>query len=257
VSDDLLVATQAVAAVLPLALLELWCAWTGAGERARTRWLTAAVLGALLAAWALLGSSALARPPAPTLVTMAGLWIPLLGGVVPAIRAAVASLPEAPRQASLRPRVLPFGPVAFVLPVVAWAAIVFAVALAGPPPPLAWVGPAVGLALLVPLRRMLRFGLYEPEPLGGADPSALAARYDAFRRTRIRGLYVLGVGIPLLATASAAAWLLPGAPGLRGWAGGIAGAAVGLAGALFGTWADAQRYLLRREQAGLPPPTRV
>jgi len=38
------------------------------------------------------------------------------------------------------------------------------------------------------------------------------------------------------------------------WAGALAGTAVGVWGALYGTWADAQRYLLRRELAGADPP---
>jgi hypothetical protein len=252
--NDVMVWSIAVALVSPLLFVELWCLWTGVRGAGPIRVATLVALALFGGVVFLVGKDAIARPPVPTLVIMGGAWTLLFGFGVPLLRREFRAIPEAPRSASLRPRTLPFGPAAFRLPLLAWAAIVAALVVAGPPPPLAWIGPALGLASLLLAKPMLRIGLYEPEPLGGPDPAALADRYAAFRRTRLVGLYVLVVAMSLVMTASGGVFLLAReSDPWTGWAGGLGGACIGLLGALFGTWADAQRYLLRREQAGLPP----
>lgn len=251
---DVMVWSSAATLVTPLAFVELWCLLTGVRGTGRLRLATLGALAIYGGALALYGKEALAHPPVPTLVMMGGCWSLLLGFGLPLLRREFRALPDVPRTASLRPRTLPLGPTAFLWPLGLWAALVAALLVVGPPPPLAWIGPALGLLSLLAAKPMLRIGLYEPETLGGPDPAALAQRYAAFRKTRILGLYVLIVAMSLVMTASAGAFLLHPATGsLAGWAGGIGGALIGLLGAFFGTWADAQRFLLRREQAGLPP----
>lgn len=252
--SDVMVWSTAATLAAPLVFVEFWCFLTGVRGSGRLRLATLLALALYGGAVLAFGKDALARPPVPTLVMLAGCWGLLWGFGVPLLRSEFQALPAAPRSATLRPRALPLSTSAFVAPAVAWAAIVAALVVLGPPPPLAWIGPVLGLVQLLVAKPLLRVGFYEPEPLGGADPAALAGRYDAFRRRRIRGLYALLVTMSLSVTASAGLFFLaPPQGSLGGWIGGFGGAAIGLLGALFGTWADAQRYLLRREQAGLPP----
>jgi hypothetical protein len=110
--------------------------------------------------------------------------------------------------------------------------------------PLWWLGPLGGLGALLLLRFTLRLSVLEPEPLGGPDPTGLERRYALFRRKRVRGMYWLMVVLALVLTGG----------GRVALGGSILGAVIGLWGALFGTWADAQRYLLRRQLSGAEPP---
>lgn len=242
----------ALMTVAPAAFLALWCAWTGLRGMRRTLLATLACLVAY-------GAYAAAMP-AGTVASSAlsmMLWglVPCFGlcwgFVVPTIRAAVAALPPVPRGARLATRRIELPRAAFVVPLAAWAALAAATALRGDGW-LAWVGPAAGLLGLAALPIALRFAVLEPEPLGGPDPTALAREYDAFRRRRVLGMYALFVVLNL--SVSAATFLPKGTSG--GVAGAAAGSILGLSGALFGTWADAQRYLLRRQLSGARPPGR-
>ncbi len=166
---------------------------------------------------------------------------------MPWVRASFAALPELARPAAtLKPRRLELFRGAFVMPFVLWFALVAWLAARGMPQPLAWIGPAVGLLGLLLLKPCLQASVREPEPLGGADPDCIAERYAAFRKRRVYGLYSLTVIISLVSTVS---WTAAFYPRWGGVAGGIGGATIGMYGALFGVWADAQRYLLRRQAA--------
>jgi len=240
----------ALMVVAPAAFTGLWCLWTGVGG---LRPLLLATLGTLLAFGAfglLLGPAWLARP----WVRQAWALVPLLallwGFGVPLLRRATRSLPAPPKAASLRPRTLALFPGAFLWPFAAWAALLAALLLRGATSPWAFLGPALGLAGLVALRPLLRLGLLEPEPLGGPDPGALAEAYARFRLRRTRLMYALMVALALGVSSPGVTF----GDAAGGAAGAAAGAAFGALGALLGTWCDAQRYLLRLQLSGAPPP---
>lgn len=178
---------------------------------------------------------------------MGGFFVVFLGFGMPWVRASFAALPEPqPKAASLRPRKIELFPGAFAWPYVAWAGLVAWMAWKGMPKPIAWVGPAIGMIGLLIVRPCLEASVREPEPLGGPEPERIAARYEQFRRRRVYGMYWLTVVIALFSTIS---WTAAFHPRFGGIFGGLAGAAIGMYGALFGAWADAQRYLLRRQIA--------
>jgi len=236
--------------VMPALLFGLWCRWTGV-RAARPILVATLALLAGYAALAFLATDLVLRSqPLRTAFSLASfmglIWI----FAVPGMRRAVAALPPAPRAASLRRRDVTLPRFAWSAPAAAWAAIVAWLALGGARSPLWWVGAVVGGVGLVLLRVLLPRMVLEPEPLGGPDPEALARRYEEFRTRRVRGMYWLMVPIQLLVAASGA---LP-ITSTGGAIGGLLGGFGGLLGALFGTWADAQRYLLRRQLSGAPPP---
>ena len=236
--------------VTPALLLGLWCALTGVAAMRRLLLATAGALVLFAAYVAVSGPAASVRPLVTQAWALGPFFALCFGFAVPEIRRAFAALPDAPRSARLVARRVELFPGAYVAPVVAWAALVAPLVARGGPSAWTWLNPALGLAILLVLPRCLRLGVREPEPLGGEDPGGLASAYESFRRKRIALLYALFV---LLGLALAAAPLLPAAN-----SGGAAGAALGCAmgawGALLGTWADAQRYLLRRRLSGFPPP---
>ena len=225
----------------PAAFIGLWCLWTGVRGILPLLLATLGVLG-------LWGACALLFGPGQhvTMPFAVGGFLGLfLGLAMPLVRRAFAALPDGPRAASLKPRELRLFRGAFVWPYAAWAALTAWMLLAGGKGPLPWLGPLLGLVALLILKPCLRACVMEPEPLGGTDPEALAARYAAFRRRRTLFMYWMCVTIALFATASWGTSL----------AGAVAGPLIGMMGALFGTWADAQRYLLRRQLAGAEPPS--
>jgi len=229
----------------PALFLALWCYWTGVRGLLR---LLLATLGLLLA----FGVSTWIVAPAAFhpwywAWGMAGLWIGLMGFGVPFIRRAFRALPETPRAASLQTRRIEMPRAAWTWPFAAWAVLTTLVLLRGGFLP--WLGPVLGLGALVLLRFLLPRSVREPEPLGGADPEELARRYARFRRQRVRGMYWLMVALALAVTG--AGRLLAFDPG---WSGAVLGCGIGIWGALFGTWADAQRYLLRLQLSGAAPP---
>jgi hypothetical protein len=134
---------------------------------------------------------------------------------------------------------------AFVWPFVAWAAI--GASLVWAPGPL-WAKllcAGMGLVGLIVLRVVMPLMAQEPEPTGGADPGGLADRQRDFRRKRTLLMYALMVILNLFVTG------MPWLGGSGAWAGGL----IGLSGGLFGVWADARRYLLRKELASAQPQT--
>lgn len=235
--------------VAPALFLGLWCHWTGARGMRRTLVATLAVLLGFGASGLVFGVSDHAHR---MIWGLGGLWLVLFGFAVPEMRRHVRGLPEVPaRGASLAPRRLDLFRGAFVWPYVAWAGLAAAALLRGEPLWRILAGPGAGLLSLLVVQLVLPRTLFEPEPLGGADPDGLARRYEEFRRRRVRSMYGLFVALALVLAAG------PLVAERDGWLGGLAGAAVGLWGALLGTWADAQRYLLRRQLSGAEPPGRI
>ena len=233
--------------VAPALFTLLWCLWTGVRG---TRPLLVATLVILLG----FGASAYVADPAyPAHYmgwAMGGFWLLHLGFAMPLMRRANLDWPVLPHGASLSPRRVELFRGAFVWPLGAWAILAAVTLIAAGDRPLAWLNPALSLGILLFLPRWLRAVVAEPEPLGGADPDGLAERYEVFRHSRVRTMYWLIVTLALLVTGGWSA--LPNENGA--WAAALAGSAVGVWGALYGTWADAQRYLLRRELAGADPP---
>jgi len=237
----------AVMIVAPALFTLLWCLWTGVRG---TRRLLLATLVLLLG----FGASAYVADPSYSLHYMGwglgGFWVLHLGFAMPLMRRASLEWPELPHGASLKPRRVELFKGAFVWPLVPWAVIVAVTLIVAGDRPLVWLHPAGSLVILLFLPRLMRTLVAEPEPLGGADPAGLAQRYEVFRRRRVRTMYWLNV---ILALFLAGGWhVLPARTGA--WAGALGGTVLGVWGALFGTWADAQRYLLRRELAGAEPP---
>ncbi len=233
--------------VAPAVFMLLWCLWTGV--RGALPLLTATLVMLLG-----FGASAYLADPSKGLHYMGwgmgGFWVLHLGFAMPLMRRAALEWPALPRGASLKPRRVELFKGAFVWPLVAWAAIAAVTLVVAGDRPLAWLNPALSLLMLLFLPRLMRTLVAEPEPLGGADPAGLAERYEAFRRRRVRTMYWLCVAGALFL---AGAWhLLPDRTGA--WVGALGGTMLGIWGATFGTWADAQRYLLRRELAGAEPP---
>jgi len=233
--------------VAPALFTILWCLWTGVRG---TRPLLLATLVVLLGFGA---SACVANPAHPAHYmswAMGGFWLLHLGFAMPLMRRASLDWPALPHGASLSPRRVELFRGAFVWPLGAWAILAAVTLIAAGDRPLAWLNPALSLGILLFLPRWLRALVAEPEPLGGADPDGLAQRYEVFRHNRVRMMYWLIVTLALLVTGG---WYaLPTETGA--WAGALAGSAVGVWGALYGTWADAQRYLLRRELSGADPP---
>jgi hypothetical protein len=235
--------------IAPALFTMLWCLWTG----------VRGTLPLLLATLLMLlgfGVSASVADPSNWLHYMGwgmgGFWALHFGFAMPLMRRANLQWPELPRGASLKPRKVELFKGAFVWPLVAWAVIAAATLIVAGDRPLVWLAPALSLVILVSLPKLMRTLVAEAEPLGGADPGGLAERYEAFRRRRVRTMYWLQVTLALFV---AGGWyLLPEQTGA--WAAALGGTALGIWGALFGTWADAQRYLLRRELAGADPPDR-
>ncbi len=229
----------------PALFVGLWCLWTGVRAMRRILLATLGMLIAFaLSAW-LLGPERTRHPLHFQLWGLGGLMLLVWGFAVSDIRRAFAALPAAPRGASLRPRQPDLFPGAFAWPGFAWISLVVWLAMRGGMTLLLWIGPALGGATLVATRLLLRLAAIEPEPLGGRDAESLARRYGEFRRRRVRGLYWMSVSLALLVTAG---------PLLPSMGSAIAGTALGVLGALFGTWADAQRYLIRRQLSGAEPP---
>ncbi|MDH3591524.1 MAG: hypothetical protein OER88_06580, partial [Planctomycetota bacterium] len=200
----------------------------------------------------LFGVEIASRPPHPQLWGMGGFFVVFLVLVMPWVRASFAALPEPkPGVASLKPRRLELFPGAFVWPYVAWAGIVVWLIVRGMRHPAGWVGPPLGLLGLLVLKPCLMATVREPEPLGDRAPEDMEKIYRKFRRRRVVCMYALAVLISLGATMG---WALSPSAQWAGAAGALTGSLIGVYGGLFGVWADAQRYLIRRELAGLPPP---
>lgn len=234
--------------VAPAVFTLLWCFWTGV--RGALPLLTATLV-VLLG----FGASAFVADPSRGLHYMGwgmgGFWVLHLGFAMPLMRRTALEWPQLPRGASLEPRRVELFKGAFVWPLVAWAGIVAVVLTVAGHRPLAWLNPVISLVILLFLPRLMRTLVVEPEPLGGADPVGLAERYAVFRRRRVRRMYWLQVCCALFL---AGGWIaLPDRTGA--WAGALGGTVLGIWGATYGTWADAQRYLLRRELAGADPPS--
>ncbi len=237
--------------VTPALFMGLWCYWTGVGGM---RPILLATLVALLAFGAssyLLGPELAGTQLHRMLWGMGGLFALLWGFGVPMIRRAVGGLPELPRGAVLKPRHVELFRGAFVWPFAAWAVLAGGIFVAGPRTPFVWVFPACGLLTLFVLRWSIGLKVAEPEPLGGPDPEELARQYAAFRRRRVLTMYWMFVVLGLLVTSG---WLAFPTGAHAAWIGSIGGCAIGVWGAVFGTWADAQRYLLRRQLSGAAPP---
>jgi hypothetical protein len=233
----------------PAAFFGLWCGWTGV--RAMRPVLVATLLALLAYA-----AYAVAVPPAlletsPIFFGWALVPFPALcfGACVPAMRRAFAALPPAPRGARLATRRVELPRGARAAPLALWVGIAAAAAARGAPP-IAWIGPALALLGLLLLPFVLRAAVLEGEPVGGPEPARLERLYEEFRRKRVLATYALFAVLHLALAATA--FLPRDASG--GVAGAVLGSTLGVAGALFGTWADAQRYLLRRRLAGAPPP---
>ena len=233
----------------PMLFMGLWCHWTGVREGFLR---LAVVTLATLSAFA--GSAWLFWPEGThtqlhlMFWSMGAFLLVLWGFGVPMIRNAVRALPEVDPAASLRPRSVELFPGAFVWPYLVWAGLVAWMLLSME---FRWVhllGPALGLLSLLLLPPMLRLAAQEPEPLGGDNAASLAAAYAKFRDRRVRTMYWIFV---FLALGVSGAWhVLPLHPA---WSGSLFGVVIGCWGSLFGTWADAQRYLLRRQLSGAAP----
>lgn len=236
----------ALMTVFPLLFLGLWHWWTRAAD---LRALGVATLAALLLfgliAWLLPGLAG--HPLFTSFWSMGALMALLWIFAIPAIRRAFAALPAEVRTASLKPRRVELPLAILAAPWAVWLGLVLWMLGHGGHGARAWIGAGAGLLTLALTSICLPAMVREPEPLGGPDPEALARRYEQFRRRRILTMHVLMSALALFVTAS-------GTRLSGGEAAGLGGALLGVAGALFGSWADAQRYLLRRQQAGLPPP---
>lgn len=233
----------------PLLFMGLWCYWTGV--RKGLLRLAVVTLGTLLA---FAGSAWLFWPEGThsqlhlMFWSMGAFWIVLWGFATPMIRNAVRALPEVDPAASLRPRRVELFPGAFVWPYFVWGGLVAWLLLSMEFRWIRLLGPALGLVSLLLLPKGLRLAAQEPEPLGGDNAESLAAEYAKFRDRRVRTMYWMFV---VLALGVSGAWhVLPLHPG---WSGALFGVVLGCWGALFGTWADAQRYLLRRQLSGAAP----
>lgn len=233
--------------VAPAVFTLLWCLWTGVRG-------VLPLLGATLVMLLGFGISAYVADPSNGLHYMGwgmgGFWVLHLGFAMPLMRRAALEWPELPRGASLKPRRVELFKGAFVWPLAVWAVIAAATLAVAGDRPLVWLHPAGSLVILLFLPRLMRTLVAEPEPLGGADPVGLAERYEVFRRSRIRAMYWLNVALALFLAGGG--HILPDQAGA--WAGALGGTVLGIWGATCGTWADAQRYLLRRELAGADPP---
>jgi hypothetical protein len=234
--------------IAPALYVGWWCAWTG------VRGNLTPLLGATLLALVGFGASSLLLGPETPghaqVWGICGFFVLFFPFGMPVVRRAFAGLAELPRGAALRPRRAELFRGAFVWPFVAWGALAAATVLWTSSRPLLWLGPALGLFGLVLLRLVLPWVAREPEPLGGPDPEGLARAYAAFRRRRVLTMYWMFVILSLCVTGSWGAFA-----GLAaGWIGAILGTLIGIWGAAFGTWADAQRYLLRRQLSGAAPP---
>ena len=229
--------------IMPAGSIALWCYLTGVRGLTRTMIATAVALAGFALSAVLLGPDVYRQSWFRNLWAMGGFFVLLWGFGMPVIRNAFQALPEAPRTISLKPRRVELFRGAFVWPFVAWAILSASLIWA---PGAAWarcLGAGLGLLGLVLLRVVLPFMAQEPEPTGGPDPEGLAERQREFRRQRTLFMYWLMVILNLFVTGMA--WL-----GLSGaWVGAVGGSMIGLAGGLFGIWADARRYLLRKELA--------
>lgn len=234
---------------MPGAAVVFWCLLTGVRGCLPVLLATLLVLVSFGVSAYTLGPSVAAHPLHTQLWGMGGFLVLLLGLALPFIRKAFGRLPEPPRGASLRTRRLELFRGAFVWPYVAWAALTASLLFVDRPPIL-WIGPGFGLVFLLILRPCLTFSMREPEPLGGPDPAAVEERWAAFRRRRVRVMYWLTVTISLLATSG---WLIALGEHRATWVGAILGPLIGVFGGFFGVWADAQRYLLRRQLTGGEP----
>jgi len=238
--------------VSPALLVGLWCLWTGARGLLPLLLATLAALGAFMGFALIAGPAALALPLVPQAWAMLPFFLLLWGFGMPVMRRAVLGLPPPPKMASLRPRTLDLFPGAFLCPLAAWGILMAIQIVRGGSLLLDYLGSALGLGGLLVLRPLLRLGVMEPEPLGGADPAALAGAYARFRRRRTLLMYWLCVTLSLFISGSGLAFR--GASGAL--IGAFGGAAIGVLGALLGTWCDAQRYLLRLQASGAKPPGR-
>jgi len=228
----------------PALFLGLWCYLTGVNGMRPILVATLVAVSAFALCVLLLPSVVTANFLFVQAWGMGGFFALLWGYGIPVIRRAVAELPDAPRVVSLRPRKVDLSRGALVLPFVAWLLLAASLLFAPQRSWLIWIGPAVGLIGLLVLRRVLPYVVQEPEPSGGSDPEGLARRQAEFRRTRTHTMYWMMVLLNLLCTAMG--WL-GGEAGA--WIGAGAGCSIGIWGAAFGTWADARRYLLRKELA--------
>ena len=229
----------------PALFVALWCYWTGVRGLER-------LLGGTLAVLVGFGVTAFIFVPVRFhpfyfLWGLLGFWVVLAALGIPFIRKHFRELPAVPRGASLKPRRVELFKGAWVWPFVAWA-LLTATMFFGPSRPLVWLGPLLGLIALLVARFGLRYSVLEGEPLGGGDPEEMRLCYERFRQRRVKTMYWLMVTLALFITSGV---LLPGHSGLVGV---IVGPAIGLWGAVFGTWADAQRYLLRLQLSGEQPP---
>ena len=215
----------------------LWCYLTGVRGMRRILLPTLFAVVAFVVVTALAGPSAYRQPWYTNSWSMGGFFTLLWVFGMPILKGAFRALPEAPRTVSLKPRRMELFKGAFVWPFVAWAVI--AASLAWAPGPL-WMKllcAGMGLVGLIVLRVVMPLMAQEPEPTGGADPEGLAERQRGFGRQRTLFMYVLMVGLNLFIAAMP--WL--------GNSAAFAGGLIGLSGGLFGVWADARRYLLRKE----------
>lgn len=235
----------------PLLMLLLWCGWTGVRGVLPTALATVGFLVAYGVTSLLLSDDVVTSHSYYWPWGMVGFYLILFLVAVPTIHRAFSALPVAERGASLKPRRIELFRGAFVWPYGAWAALTAWVVLAKGGNPVAWLGPILGLVGLLILKPCLKASVREPEILGGEEPERLAAQYAAFRRRRVCFMYWLNIALLLCVTG---AWGLV-ADARGGWIGGMLGAAIGLIGCIFGTWADAQRYLLRRQLSGAAAPT--
>lgn len=232
--------------IAPMLAIVAWCLLTG------VRGVMPILLATLVALVGFGISASVTDPARPVHYTLWGTGVFFVLFFVfglPITVNAFRSLPETPRGAALTTRRLEMFRGAFVWPYVAWALVTASLFLADVPG-IVWICPAVGLVGLLVLKRGLQASMREPEPLGGADPDGMAERWAAFRRRRVLFLYWMSVVLSLLATSG---WLLGLGDRPAMWIGATVGPLIGLAGGAFGVWADAQRYNLRRQLAGIEP----
>ena len=223
--------------IVPAWGIGLWCYLTGVEGARRV------LIPTLLAVVGFAGVTAAVGPDIyrqewyGTLWAMGGFFALFWGFGMPILQGAFKALPPAPRVVSLKPRRMELFRGAFVWPFAAWAAIAGSLVWAPGPVWMKLLCAGMGLVGLGVLRVVMPLMAQEPEPTGGADPVGLADRQRVFRRKRMLFMYVLMVVLNLF--VGAMPWL--------GISAGFAGSLIGLSGGLFGVWADARRYLLRKE----------
>jgi hypothetical protein len=223
--------------IAPAGGVSLWCCLTGVEGARRVLLPTLLAVVGFASVTAAVGPYVYRQTWYTNLWSMGGFFALFWGFGMPIIQGAFKALPVAPRIVSLKPGRMELFRGAFAWPFAAWAAIGASLVWAPGPVWAKLLCAGMGLIGLIVLRVVMPIMAQEPEPTGGADPIGLADQQRIFRRKRMLLMYVLMVVLNLFVAAMP--WL--------GISAAFAGGLIGLSGGLFGVWADARRYLLRKE----------